>query len=82
MGKANYIKGNYEKAQSFLKYTTTEYKNGVDYVKERKKEGKVAKPTKKKKPVKKPQFEQVLDKDGNLVLNKSRSAPVLLTLDT
>ena len=75
MGKASYIKGNYEKAQSFLKYTTTEYKNGVDYVKERKKEGKVAKPTKKKKPVKKPQFEQVLDKDGNLVLNKIDQRP-------
>ena len=75
MGKANYIKGNYDKAQSFLKYTTTEYKNGVDYVKERKKEGKVAKPTMKKKPAKKPHFEQVLDDKGNLILKKIDERP-------
>jgi tetratricopeptide (TPR) repeat protein len=75
MGKSNYIKGNYDKAQSFLKYTTTEYKNGVDYVKERKKEGKIARPTLKKKPVKKPKFEQVLDSTGNLVLKKIDERP-------
>jgi tetratricopeptide (TPR) repeat protein len=75
MGKANYIKGNYEKAQSFIKYTTTEYKNGVDYVKERKKEGKVAKPTLKKKPAKKPHFEQKLDEKGNMTLVKIDERP-------
>jgi tetratricopeptide (TPR) repeat protein len=75
MGKANYIKGNYDKAYAFFKYTTTEYKNGVDYVKEMKKMGKIAKPTMKKKPVKKPKFEQVLDDKGNLVLNKIDERP-------
>jgi len=40
MGRANYIKGNYDKAFAFFKYTTTEYKNGVDYVKEMKKPAK------------------------------------------
>ena len=75
MGKANYIKGNYDKATAFFKYTTTEYKNGVDYVKEMKKMGKVAKPTVKKKPVKKPKFEQKLDEKGNLVLNKIDERP-------
>lgn len=75
MGKANYIKGNYDKATAFFKYTTTEYKNGVDYVKEMKKMGKVAKPTKKKKPAAKPKFEQKLDDKGNLVLNKIDERP-------
>ena len=75
MGKANYIKGNYDKATAFFKYTTTEYKNGVDYVKEMKKMGKVAKPTVKKKPAKKPKFEQKLDDKGNLVLNKIDERP-------
>ncbi len=75
MGKANFIKGNYDKAFAFFKYTTTEYKNGVDYVKEMKKMGKVAKPTVKKKPAVKPKFEQVLDDKGNLVLNKIDQRP-------
>lgn len=75
MGKAVYIKGNYERAQSFFKYTTTEYKNGVDYVKERKKEGKNAKPTLKRKPVKKPKFVQKLDEKGNMILVKVDERP-------
>lgn len=75
MGKANFVKGNYDKAQAFFKYTTTEYKNGVDYVKEMKKLGKVAKPTVKKKPPVKPKFEQVLDTAGHLVLNKIDQRP-------
>ena len=75
MAKANYIKGDYGKAQNFLKYLTTEYKNGVDYVKERKKMGKTAKPTLKKKPAKKPKFVQKLDEKGNLVLTKVDERP-------
>ena len=75
MGRANYIKGNYDKAFAFFKYTTTEYKNGVDYVKEMKKMGKIAKPTMKKKAPVKPKFEQVLDDKGNLVLNKIDERP-------
>ena len=75
MGRANYLKGNYDKAFAFFKYTTTEYKNGVDYVKEMKKLGKIAKPTMKKKPPVKPKFEQVLDDKGNLVLNKIDERP-------
>jgi len=75
MGRANYIKGNYDKAFAFFKYTTTEYKNGVDYVKEMKKMGKIAKPTMKKKAPVKPKFEQVLDDKGNLLLNKIDERP-------
>ena len=75
MGKANFIKGNYDKALAFFKYTTTEYKNGVDYVKEMKKMGKTAKPTLKKKPVKKPKFEQVKDNKGHTSLNKIDERP-------
>lgn len=75
MGKANYLKGDYDKAQNFLKYLTTEFKEGVDYVKEMKKQGKSAKPNKKKKPVKKPQFKQVLDSKGNSVLQKVDERP-------
>jgi tetratricopeptide (TPR) repeat protein len=75
MGKTNFIKGNYDKAYAFFKYTTTEYKNGVDYVKEMKKMGKIAKPTMKKKPAVKPKFEQALDDKGNLVLNKIDQRP-------
>jgi tetratricopeptide (TPR) repeat protein len=68
MGKARYIKGDYDKAQTFFKYITTEYKNGVDYVRERKKENKAARPNYKKKPAKKPRFKQQMDDKGNLVL--------------
>ena len=75
MGKANFIKGNYDKALAFFKYTTTEYKNGVDYVKEMKKMGKTAKPTLKKKTVKKPKFEQVKDSKGHTSLNKIDERP-------
>jgi tetratricopeptide (TPR) repeat protein len=75
MGRANYLKGNYDKAFAFFKYSTTEYKNGVDYVKEMKKMGKIAKPTLKKKPPVKPKFEQVLDDKGNLLLNKIDERP-------
>lgn len=75
MGRANYIKGNYDKAFAFFKYTTTEYKNGVDYVKEMKRMGKIAKPTMKKKAAKKPKFESVLDEKGNLLLNKVDERP-------
>ena len=75
MGKANFIKGNYDKALAFFKYTTTEYKNGVDYVKEMKKMGKTAKPTLKKKAVKKPKFEQVKDSKGHTSLNKIDERP-------
>ncbi|MFN8310954.1 MAG: tetratricopeptide repeat protein [Chitinophagales bacterium] len=75
MGKASYLKGDYDKAQAFLKYTTTEFKNGVDYVKERRRNGKTATPNAKKKKAVKPKFKQVLDEKGNLVLQKIDERP-------
>jgi len=76
IGKANYYKGDYEKALTNFKFVTTEYKEGVDYVKEMKRlKGKTVKPSKKKKPAKKAKFEKVLDAKGNLVLNKVDERP-------
>ncbi|MFN8278580.1 MAG: tetratricopeptide repeat protein [Chitinophagales bacterium] len=75
MGKASYLKGDYEKAAGFLKYTTTEFKDGVDYVKERRKNGLTATPNKRKKKATKPKFIQVLDEKQNLVLQKIDERP-------
>ncbi len=76
IGKANYFKGDYEKALTNFKFVTTEYKEGVDYVKEMKRlKGKTVKASKKKKPAKKAKFEKVLDAKGNLVLNKVDERP-------
>jgi len=76
IGKANYYKGDYEKALTNFKFVTTEYKEGVDYVKEMKRlKGKTVKASKKKKPAKKAKFEKVLDAKGNLVLNKIDERP-------
>ena len=76
ISKANFLKGDYDKALQNLKFITTEYKEGVDYVKEMKRlKGKNVKPSKKKKPKKKPKFEKVLDEKGNLVLQKIDERP-------
>lgn len=76
IGIANYLKGDYDKAITNFKFVTTEYKEGVDYVKEIKRlKGKSARPSKKKKPVKKPKFEKVLNDKGKLVLEKVDERP-------
>lgn len=76
IGIANYLKGDYDKAITNFKFVTTEYKEGVDYVKEIKRlKGKSARPSKKKKPVKKPKFQKVLNDKGKLVLEKIDERP-------
>lgn len=76
IGKANFFKGEYDKALQNLRFITTEYKDGVDYVKEMKRlKGKTVKPSKPKKKVKKPKFEKRLDEKGDLVLEKIDERP-------
>jgi tetratricopeptide (TPR) repeat protein len=76
IGKANFFKGEYDKALQNLRFVTTEYKDGVDYVKEMKRlKGKTVKASKQKKPNKKPKFEKRLNEQGNLVLEKIDSRP-------
>ncbi|MCS6935129.1 MAG: tetratricopeptide repeat protein [Chitinophagales bacterium] len=76
IGKANYLKGDYDKASASFKYITTEYKEGVDYVKVQRALGKkVGKYVRSKKKKKKPQFETKLDSLGNKVLVKKDNRP-------
>lgn len=78
IGKANYLKGDYDKAATSFKFITTEYKEGVDYVKERKRAGKkLGKYVKKKKKKKKKQPEVVFvkQKDGTKVAVKNDIRP-------
>lgn len=78
IGKAHYLKGEYDKAASSFKFITTEYKEGVDYVKERKRAGKkLGKYVKKKKKKKKKQPEVVFvkQKDGTKVAVKNDIRP-------
>lgn len=76
IARANYLKGDYDKSIQNLRFVTTEYKEGVDYVKEVKRlKGKNVKPSKKKKPKKKAKFEKRLDAKGNLVLEKIDERP-------
>jgi tetratricopeptide (TPR) repeat protein len=76
IGKVNYLKGDYDKASTSFKYITTEYKEGVDYVKERKREHKkVGKYIRKKKKKKKPQVKVVVKEDGTKSLEKIDNRP-------
>lgn len=76
IGQANYLKGDYDKASSSFKYITTEYKDGVDYVKVMKSLGKpVKKYVKAKKKKKKPQVKVVINKDGTQTLEKVDNRP-------
>lgn len=75
MAKAQYLSGDYEKAEQTLKYITTEYKEGVDYVKVMKKKGKSVKPNARKKKSTKPKFEKVLNDKGQMVLQKIDQRP-------
>jgi tetratricopeptide (TPR) repeat protein len=76
IGQANYLKGDYDKASASFKYITTEYKEGVDYVKVMKSLGKPIKSyVKAKKKKKKPQVKQIINKDGTQTLEKLDNRP-------
>lgn len=76
IGIANYLKGDYEKAITNFKFIASEYKDGVDYVKEMKRlKNKSVKASVKKKAAKKPHFEKVEDAKGRTVLQKIDERP-------
>lgn len=76
IGQANYLKGDYDKASASFKYITTEYKEGVDYVKVMKSLGKPIKSyVKAKKKKKKPQVKLIINKDGTQTLQKLDNRP-------
>ncbi len=76
IGQANYLKGDYDKASSSFKYITTEFKEGVDYVKVMKGLGKpLKKYVKKKKKKAKPEVKVILNKDGTQTLQKVDKRP-------
>ena len=76
IGIANYLKGDYDKASASFKYITTEYKEGVDYVKVMKSLGKkVKKYVKKKKSKVKPEVKVIINKDGTRTLEKIDKRP-------
>ncbi len=76
IGKSSYLKGDYDKASSSFRYITTEYKDGVDYVKVRKSLGKkVGNYVKAKKKKKKTQVKVVTNEDGTKTLEKIDNRP-------
>ncbi len=76
IGQANYLKGDYDKASASFKYITTEYKEGVDYVKVMKSLGKPVKNyVKAKKKKKKPVVKVIVNKDGTQTLEKVDQRP-------
>jgi tetratricopeptide (TPR) repeat protein len=77
IGKSSYLKGDYDKASSSFRYITTEYKDGVDYVKVRKSLGKkVGNYVKAKKKKKKTQVKVVTNEDGTKTLEKIDNRPM------
>jgi tetratricopeptide (TPR) repeat protein len=78
IGIANYLKGDYQKASSSFKYITTEYKEGVDYVKVMKSLGKkVGKYIKPKKKKVKQEVKIIKNPDGTQTLEKVDKRPEL-----
>ncbi|HWB62850.1 MAG TPA: hypothetical protein VG603_05010, partial [Chitinophagales bacterium] len=76
IGECDYLKGDYDKASNSFKYITTEFKEGVDYVKVMKKLGKkVGKYVHGKKPNIKPEVKVVINKDGVQTLEKVDKRP-------
>ncbi|MFN8321598.1 MAG: hypothetical protein U0T74_02960 [Chitinophagales bacterium] len=76
IGIASYLKGDYDKASGSFKFITTEYKEGVDYVKVMKSLGK--KPgnyVKAKKKKKKPEVMVITQADGTKKLEKVDKRP-------
>ncbi|MBL0310337.1 MAG: tetratricopeptide repeat protein [Bacteroidetes bacterium] len=76
IGQANYLKGDYDKASSSFKYITTEFKDGVDYVRVMKGLGKrVRKYARAKKRKPKAQVKIVTKPDGTKSLEKQDVRP-------
>lgn len=76
IGQSNFLKGDYDKAASSFKYITTEFKEGVDYVKVMKGLGKpLKKYVKKKKKKAKPEVKVIINKDGTQTLQKVDKRP-------
>lgn len=76
IGRASYYKGDYDKASSSFKYITTEFKEGVDYVKVQKGLGKkLGKYVRAKKKKKKAKVTVVANEDGTKSLVKEDNRP-------
>ncbi len=76
IGEAYYLKGDYDKASSSFKYITTEFKDGVDYVKVMRGLGKpLHKYVRAKKKKKKPRVKVVTNADGTKTLEKEDMRP-------
>lgn len=76
IGEAYYLKGDYDKASSSFKYITTEFKDGVDYVKVMRGLGKpLHKYVRAKKKKKKAKVKVVTNADGTKSLEKEDTRP-------
>ncbi len=76
IGQSNYLKGEYGKASNSFKYITTEFKEGVDYIKVMKSLGKrVGKYVLAKRKALKPQAREVINKDGTKSLERIDNRP-------
>lgn len=76
IGKANYLKGDYDKAANSFKYITTQFKNGVDYVKVMKSlHKKVGKYVVGKNQNVKPLVKTIVNPDGTKTLQKVDNRP-------
>lgn len=79
IGKAYFLKGDYEKAAQTFRYISTKYKDGVDYISVQKERGKkysdVVKKKKPKKDPNKPVYKVVKNKDGTKVMQAQDNRP-------
>lgn len=76
IGQANYLKGEYDKAANSFKYITTQFKNGVDYVKVMKSlKKKVGKYVPGKPNTVRPQVKTIVNPDGTKTLQKVDNRP-------
>lgn len=76
IGQSYYLKGDYDKAANSFKYITTEFKEGVDYVKVMKSLGKKPGKYVHKKPVHaKPEIKVITNDDGTKTLQKVDNRP-------
>jgi len=76
IGEAYYLKGEYDKAANSFKYITTQFKNGVDYVKVMKSlHKKVGKYVPGKPNTVKPQVKTIVNPDGTKTLEKVDNRP-------
>jgi hypothetical protein len=78
IGKASYLKADYDKAAQTFKFISTKYKDGVDYIAVQKDRGKKyndAVKVKKKKGKKKPEYKTIKNKDGSTALKPIDNRP-------